>query len=269
MTRKTIALATALLGISGCAVDRHLQVRAADTPPLAITWVKDAAEYRAVSLQAYRAASLALPALVDDKSWSAIPYQSGADALPPAIIMDVDETVVTNVLFQLELEPPFRNSKLDDWNAANKATPVPGAPDFIRLARASGVQVFFVTNRPCEPKLDVSHPCPQEAVTIQDLNEIGVAADADHVMLSNEKPEWSREKKIRRDLIAEDYRVIMLIGDDLGDFIPCTRRRPLAPCTEGGTIENRRALTDEHADYWGAGWFVLPNPMHGSWTTVR
>ena len=53
----------------------------------------------------------------------------------------------------------------------------------------------------------------------------------------------------------------MLFGDDLGDFIPCVRRTPLAPCTTGGTIANRYALTDEHAAYWGAGWYILPDPM--------
>lgn len=270
MKTTTTLLAALIVASTVPACTDTLEPTPGDNPPqLALVWVRDAAEYRAVSLQAYRAASMALPGFVDDKSWSAIPYQAGADELPPAVIMDVDETTVSNVWFQVDFVPPFTNQKLDDWNAANKATPVPGAPEFVQLARDAGVEVFFVTNRPCEPIPGVAHPCPQEATTIEDLAEIGIAVDADKLLLSNERPGWSREKKIRRDLIAEDYRVIMLIGDDLGDFIPCTRRRPLAPCTEGGTIENRRRLTDEFADFWGAGWYVLPNPMHGSWTSVR
>jgi len=24
-----------------------------------------------------------------------------------------------------------------------------------------------------------------------------------------------------------------------------------------------------HDEYWGRGWFVLPNPMYGSWASAR
>ena len=92
--------------------------------------------------------------------------------------------------------------------------------------------------------------------------------DAD-VSLVGERPDWESEKKVRRDYIAESHRVIMLFGDNLGDFIPCVRRAPLAPCSEGGTIASRLALTTEHDAYWGVGWFILPNPMYGSWTSVK
>jgi acid phosphatase len=61
----------------------------------------------------------------------------------------------------------------------------------------------------------------------------------------------------------------MLIGDDLSDFIECTRSSPRAPCTNSATIASRREVTHDHRSYWGAGWFILPNPMHGSWTTVK
>jgi acid phosphatase len=58
----------------------------------------------------------------------------------------------------------------------------------------------------------------------------------------------------------------MLIGDDLGDFVPCIRKRPYTPCTDPATRESRDALVREYRDYWGSGWYMLPNPMHGSWT---
>lgn len=240
-----------------------------DSDDYAILWVRDAAEWEALALQAYNAATRDLPLFLDDRSWSALPDQRDADYLPPAIIVDVDETMVSNVHFQLSFEPPFANYKLDDWNVANPSLAVPGAPQFIKLALDSGVTVFYVTNRPCERKEGIADPCPQEQTTIDDLNESGIPADEQSVMLANEQPDWKREKKVRRDLIAKSYRVIMLIGDDLGDFIPCVRRRAVAPCTEGATAESRRALTREHVAFWGSGWYVLPNPMHGSWTTME
>jgi acid phosphatase len=238
-------------------------------PQAEILWVRTAAEFEALCLQAYRAASEFLDHALADSSWSALPGQSDAHNLPPAIIFDVDETLMTNVDFQLMLEPPFRNSKLEDWNVANVAEAIPGAVEFVHLARSAGVEAFFVTNRPCEAKPGVDDPCPQQATTVQDLVEIGIPADADNVMLAHEQPGWDREKSTRREHIARTHRVIMLVGDDLGDFIPCTRHRPLEPCTQAATIASRREATNRHRDYWGAGWFILPNPMHGSWTTVE
>lgn len=234
-----------------------------------ILWVRDAAEFDAVAMQVYRAASDDLAELIADRSWTALPGQRNYGQLPPAIVIDVDETLVNHVEFQATFEPPFTNAKLHEWNANNASTPVPGAPAFVRLAREQGVEVFFVTNRPCEPIEGVSEPCPQEAVTVDDLIEAGIPADTDHVMLANERPEWDREKVIRRNLIAQDYRIIMVIGDDLSDFIPCVRKKVHEPCTEAATMASRRKQAELYERYWGAGWYVLPNPMHGSWTTVE
>jgi acid phosphatase len=238
-----------------------------DSPEQSYLWVRDAAEYRAISRQVYQAASMALPALISDETWSAIPYQTNAENLPPAIIMDIDQTVVNGVDFQLGHEPPFTAEKFDEWNASHVATAVPGAPEFVQLAQDSGVRVFFLTNRYCNSTAE--NPCVQKPISVQDLIEAGIPAEDADVSLAGEKPGWGSEKKVRRDHIAKDFRVIMLFGDDLGDFIPCVRRRPVAPCTEGGTIDNRFALTAKHDAYWGAGWYVLPNPMYGSWTSVR
>ena len=61
----------------------------------------------------------------------------------------------------------------------------------------------------------------------------------------------------------------MLIGDDLSDFIPCVRATPAAPCTEAATADSRRRKVEQFSGYWGHGWYILPNPMHGSWLSFR
>jgi 5'-nucleotidase (lipoprotein e(P4) family) len=238
-------------------------------PDQSIRWVRDAAEYDALAMQAYTAAGDDLPRLLADKSWTAMPGQKNYGQLPPAIIFDVDETLTSGVEFQEILVPPFENSMFEDWNSGNTARAVPGAAAFAKLARDQGVELFFVTNRPCEKKIDMADPCPQEATTVQDLNEADIPADADHVMLANEQAHWDREKLIRRNLIARNYRIVMLIGDDLSDFIPCVRKKVYAPCTESASIASRKRQAELYSSYWGAGWYVLPNPMHGSWTTVE
>ena len=236
---------------------------------LGIAWVRTAAEYDAISRSAYRTAQDALSEKIADKSWSALPNQSGAENLPPAIIFDVDETVVSNVEFQATFERPFNDSKLNDWNNANTAVPVPGVVEFANAAKELGVTLFFLTNRPCFEMAGDPDPCPQKTTTFQDVAESGVPVDADKVMLVGQQPGWGKEKSIRRNFIGRSHRVIMLLGDDLGDFIPCTRKRPVDPCTQAATIENRDAISKKYQDYWGNGWYILPNPMHGSWVSVR
>ncbi len=265
-TTFTPALLGSLLLLSGCATSTTDSATSPAEPELGLLWVKHAAEYQALSLQAYGAASKDLPRFLADTSWSALPDQVDAGHLPPAVILDVDETVVSNVDFQLSFEPPFANWKLDKWNREHDATPINGVADFVAAARAAGVTVFFVTNRPCEPANE--EPCTERQTTIDDIAEVGIVTDTEHVFLSNERG-WNREKSTRRAHIAKTHRVVMLIGDDLGDFIPCVRKKVYAPCTEPASAASRLQAIIEHRDMWGAGWYVLPNPMHGSWTSAE
>jgi len=236
---------------------------------MGLLWVKHAAEYKAIAELVYRSARDDLPRLLADESWSAMPQQVGAADLPPAVILDVDETVVSNVDFQLTFERPFANQKLDTWSGSYDSLAIPGVKDFVDAARSAGATVFFVTNRPCELIDGNDDPCPQKGTTIEDIREVGIEVTPEFVMLSGERPGWDREKLVRRELIAESYRVVMLIGDDFGDFVPCARKKVVAPCTTSATRKSRAEALEKYGNYWGNGWYVLPNPMHGSWTSVR
>jgi 5'-nucleotidase (lipoprotein e(P4) family) len=257
---RVIALAC-LAALEGCAS------RPSQTPDLGALWVRNSAEYQALAVQAFAAAAGDLDHKLEDRSWSALPGDAGGADQKPAIIFDIDETVVNNVEFQLALVPPFSEAKFDAWHEANRSIEVPGAAAFVRRARDAGVELFFITNRSCVAAAGDS--CPQERIALDDLREVGISADADSVMLSEERPGWTQEKQVRREVIARDYRVIMVFGDDLGDFLPCVRKRIYSPCTEAATKESRREATHRHGLYWGDGWYVLPNPMYGSWTSVQ
>lgn len=251
----------AAVGVVGCASQHSAE------DDYGVAWVNHSAEFEALARQAYATATHDLDGLIADTSFSALPSQQDADNLPPAVILDVDETVVSNVEFQLTYEPPFENWKLDQWNRDNPARAIPGVREFVDAARAKDVTVFFVTNRPCEP--ENGEHCPQQQTTLNDIAEVGIETDDAHLLLAYEQPEWTREKIVRRELIAETYRVIMLFGDDLGDFIPCVRTKAVPPCTDAATKADRQRLVQAHRRYWGHGWYVLPNPMHGSWTSAR
>lgn len=235
-----------------------------------VLWAEHSAEYQAISAQVYAQARRDLPRLLADPQFTALPGQQDIAGKPPAIILDVDETVVSNAGYQRTLSyAPYTRFRHFDWMRNNAAVPVRGAAQMIDAARQAGVEVFFVTNRACEVFDGVDGSCPYEQVTIDDLREAGIEADAEHVLMAWEQPGWDKEKLTRREHVAKTHRVIMLFGDDYGDFVPCTRAKPLAPCTEPATRASRHAALDTYDELWGNGWYILPNPMHGSWTTVR
>lgn len=267
MTKITsILLLLLIAALSACTQTSLSKEHAAKDPQLGIAWVDSAAEYDALTLQTYQNATDHLDELIADRNSSALPEWTGADGLPTAVILDVDETSVSNVEFQAEIDGNFSHEAFDYWQLNNPSRQIKGAPEFVQAARDKGVTVFFITNRPCHERDFAAGPCPQEAITLQDLAEAGIKTDAEHLMLVGEKPEWNREKRFRQELVAKDYRVIMLLGDDLGDFLPCIRAKPVAPCS-AATATDRDRMTMEHSAYWGTRWHILPNPMHGSWSS--
>lgn len=219
----------------------------------AVAWMQHAAEYEAVTVQAYNTASRLLPIALEDTSWTALPDQKDSGRLQPAVIVDVDETVLDNSPFQARLvanDTVFVRPLWNAWVEERAAAPVPGALDFLTRAAAAGVTVFYVTNR--------SHEL--DDATTENLREAGfpVSGDRDVVLTRGERPEWTGDKSLRREFVAEDYRVIMLVGDDLNDFV----------AADDGSAEERAEMVRQHGSYWGERWVILPNPSYGSWERV-
>jgi len=224
-------------------------------------WVQTSAEYTFATRQVYRAASSRLEALLADKSLSAALEQQGDfSMLPPAVVMDVDETVLDNSAFQARMlvdGVSFSPEMWAGWVARTEAEEVPGALAFVIEARALGIAVIYVTNREC-----AAPDCPQESATVANLKKLGFPdVSAESVLLKHERPDWVSEKSSRRGFLAKRYRILMLVGDELGDFLTGAKGKGVTP-------ELRRELAESHADWWGERWFLLPNPLYGSWLTA-
>jgi 5'-nucleotidase (lipoprotein e(P4) family) len=261
---KPLVIVALTVVLSACATstDKHTA-----EPDHAILWAAHSVEYQAVSAQIYAQATRDIPRLLADTSWSAVPGFEGSDLKPPAVILDVDETILSGTDLELTMIP-FTTQLQYEWALAHKATPIRGVVDFISAAQRAGVEVFILTNRPCDQYEGTVGACPIEEVTIQDLREVGITIDAEHALFANERPQWDREKVGRREFIAETHRVIMVFGDDFGDFVACSRGEPKTPCTVPATRTIRAGDLDKYNKYWGNGWYILPNPMYGSWTSV-
>jgi predicted secreted acid phosphatase len=87
------------------------------------------------------------------------------------------------------------------------------------------MEIVFITNRACRKREGVNDSCPQKSDTIKNLGKIGFPnVDSSNVFLKNEKKGWSSEKKSRRAIVSQKYRIVMFVGDDLGDFLPNVKR---------------------------------------------
>lgn len=217
----------------------------------ATLWVQTAAEYSSVSRSVYSAAARDLRAYLADSLLTAALEQEGSfSALPPAVILDVDETVLDNSPYQARLlitGEPYNSDTWAAWVGEGRAEAVPGALEFTDTATRLGITVFYVTNRRSS----------LEEATRQNLVAVGfpVRGDLDVVLTRDERPDWGRSKSSRRRVVAGTHRVLLLVGDDLNDFVD----------VDGLSVMDRDALAERYADYWGKRWRMLPNPTYGSW----
>jgi 5'-nucleotidase (lipoprotein e(P4) family) len=203
--------------------------------PPAIHWYRTAAEQRALYEQAYR--------------WAGEHVRSAGAGLtgPWGVILDADETVLDNSTYQLRRAQAglgYTPESWNDWVREEAAPALPGAVDFTGLVRRLGGRVAIVTNRDeavCEP-------------TRRNLAAVGVAAD---VVLCRQPGPSSKEGRFRA--VEEGttpaglppLAVLAWVGDNIQDF-------------PGGTQALRGAGAAVFADF-GVRYFVVPNPMYGSW----
>jgi acid phosphatase len=228
----------------------------------AVLWMQTSVEYRAVVEQAYRLARLRLDAALADPAWTAATEQVGDFGhLPPAVVLDLDETVLDNSAFQARqtrTAAPYSEAAWNAWCEERRADALPGAVEFLRYARERGVAAYFITNRefPVEDatrdvltRLGIEHSLsPDTVLTRCARAEAGTSARCD-------RPEWdASDKTSRRREVARSHRILLLIGDDLGDFVP-----------SGGTVTEREARVAPYDGYWGTKWIAIPNPTYGSW----
>ncbi|SLN31004.1 5'-nucleotidase, lipoprotein e(P4) family [Oceanibacterium hippocampi] len=241
------ALAATLLGPAPATA---LSQPEADDNLNATLWAQSAVEYKANAIAAYMAARAALDMALADRDWTAVDeQQAGYQALPPAVILDVDETVLDNLAYQA-LTVTSGEGFPKNWDAfVQSATskPVPGSLDFIAYAASKGVTAFYVTNRSAD----------QEEATRKNLAALGypVATETDTVLMKGEKEGWGSAKGSRRAVVAATHRVLVVVGDNFGDFVDAYK----------GTIAERQKVFEANADKWGTKWIMLANPSYGSW----
>ena len=213
-----------------------------------VLWVQTSGEFWALTSTTYNNAQVLLEQAKSQKSWSAaLEQRPGYENLPEAVILDLDETVLDNSPAQGQSvldRTGYLQDRWEVWVHTMAAAALPGAQSFIAGAEKNGVKAFFITNRSLSEQED----------TLKNLAALGIAASDDTVLCVGENG-WTSDKTARRAEIAKSYRVLLLVGDDMNDFVSTAKLTP----------PQRLALAKTHADRWGKSWILLPNTMYGSW----
>ncbi|MBV9214651.1 MAG: 5'-nucleotidase, lipoprotein e(P4) family [Acidobacteria bacterium] len=210
----------------------------------ATLYMQKAAEYRALTYQAYNLARWQLDADLDKKNVKKLPKDQRK--MQRAVVVDIDETVLDNSPSQahgIKDHVGFDLKQWYAWGEMRKAKAIPGSVDFLNYAVSKGVKVFFISNRD-----DV-----QKQATIDNLKNVGFQdVSVDNVILRTTES----SKETRRQMIASKYRIVLLMGDNLDDLSNVFERK---------SVSDRFSEVDKVKNDWGKRWIVLPNAMYGTW----
>jgi 5'-nucleotidase (lipoprotein e(P4) family) len=240
-----LSFVVALLGLGACARSGTTSPQpvapagAARQLPNDVRWFRSSAEYRALARQAYQIAGDRLPELA-----------RGHAAQTWTVVLDADETVLDNSEYQrrrVVIDSGYSEASWAAWVNERAAPPVPGAPELTHKVHSLGGRVAIVTNR-------ADSLC---TATRANLQSAGIEADVVLCQPRGESDKNPRFQRIQDGSAAPGLPALVIVawfGDNILDFPNMTQAARSDP----------RAL-----DEFGKRYFILPNPMYGSWQQVR
>jgi 5'-nucleotidase (lipoprotein e(P4) family) len=205
---------------------------------LGVMWTQSSAEARALRLQAYELAKFRLD--------QALEKAGAGDGRKPAVILDIDETVLDNSpqLASLALtDGAYSQGRWKNWSSKAAAEAIPGAKAFLDYADSRGVAIFYVSNRSTDELGD----------TVKNLSDVRFPqARESQVLLRVD----DSSKEERRQRVAREHQVMLYLGDALGDFDAAFEKK---------SVGERRQAVDKMAGEFGKRFIVLPNAAYGDW----
>lgn len=230
MKRVILSLYISLICISSQAQDLRIYP---------VLWHQTSAEYRALCYQAFNTARSYLETVIATR-------QPGEKL---AIVTDLDETILDNSFMEAQEIKDGKGYAWEDWvkwvNMAT-ATAIPGADDFLRWVAGNDITIFYISNR-----TDADIPA-----TIANLRKLQIPfADSCHMLFSAD----GSTKEPRRQKVAQNYKIVMLLGDNLNDF---------TTAFEDKNVKDRKTEVDLTREEWGRKFIVIPNAVYGEWENV-
>ncbi|MCB2207926.1 MAG: 5'-nucleotidase, lipoprotein e(P4) family [Bacteroidetes bacterium] len=165
-----------------------------------------------------------------------------------AIVVDIDETILNNTPYEAKAMldgKSYESESWYEWSNMAVAEPVPGALEFIQFADSLGFHVFYISNR--KEKFEGEG-------TRENIRNMGFPQTMDdHFLLRTDE----RNKEKRRQSVSENYEIVLLAGDNLGDFYEDT-----------DVFTEREAIMKSNINHFGRKFIVLPNAIYGDWLTA-
>jgi len=209
--------------------------------PEAIRWVRSSAEYHAALFQVYRLATTRV-----EQAVAKLPAGSWA------VILDADETVLDNSLYQLERAQQGLRFTPESWFLYVKrrvSIPVPAAAGFLSRVRTLGGKIAIVTNR-----LDTE--C-DDTKAVFDAHKLAYDAMLCRVTgsPSDKNPRFAAVAEGRTPAGSNKMAIVAFVGDNILDF---------PALSQNSKAQGAPAFAD-----FGVRYFLVPNPMYGSWETLK
>ncbi|MGV0924637.1 5'-nucleotidase, lipoprotein e(P4) family [Empedobacter tilapiae] len=198
-----------------------------------------AAEYQALSQQAYNVAKFRLDEAIANKG-----------SKPLAIVTDIDETFLDNSYYAVEMAKQGKTWSQDtwaNWTSKGVATPLAGSLEFFQYAANKGVQIFYITNR-----YEVERPG-----TLANLQKYNYPLQSPQNLILRSK---ESSKETRRQNVAKDYDIVLLLGDSLTDFSNLFDNHK--------SEKERAAAVETLKSEFGKRFIVLPNVGYGDWESA-
>jgi len=227
-----IQVATQVAPQAHASVSRPIDV---DGKLYAAVYQQRAAEYKALCQQAFNVAADRLDAIVKEKH-----------AKPLAIVSDIDETLLDNSPYAVEMARAGKTYDAKswlEWTSKAAAEPLAGSVAFCKYAQKKGVEMYYITNRSVQDKPG----------TLANMQAAGFPfADDAHIVIR----ENAASKEPRRQKLSETHEIVLLMGDNLADFSAAFDKKDEV---------SRLGATLDNAAQFGRKFIVLPNPVYGDW----
>lgn len=214
-----------------------LPSRPAGVPTDELHWLRGSAEYRAITIQTFRAALEA-----------AAEASAGRPAGSWGVSVDADETIIDNSGYEVELQRQglvHTDPAWKAWVERGERTAVPGAAMFLGGVQKLGGRVAVVTNT-------VHSLCANVAANLRSLSlpyDILVCRADD-----GEDRKEGRWRSVADGTASADLgpvEILVWVGDNIQDF--------------PDQSQALRAQPESAFGDFGVRYFALPNPIYGTW----
>ncbi|MEP6948153.1 MAG: 5'-nucleotidase, lipoprotein e(P4) family [Ginsengibacter sp.] len=204
----------------------------------ATAYQQKSAEYRALCFQAFNIAYQRVDEIILAKTEK-----------PKVIITDIDETILNNSPYEAHQTlrgKDYEPASWHEWTSMVNADTVPGSLGFLKYASSKGLEIFYVTNRDEE----------ERNATLKNLQKFNFPNSDNGHLFPLQTTSSTSSKEERRKSIAAAHTIVMLMGDNLGDFSFLFDKK---------NIDERLQNVSSVAAEFGSRFIVLPNPVYGDW----